>query len=54
LITPRSAFQNLSVRHMTKIQPSALGKVCTGATEKWALRVWRSGTWPSLRYQIAA
>ena len=31
-------LQNLSVMHMMKIQPSAVGKVCTGATERCALR----------------
>ena len=34
-------LQNLSVMHMMKIQPSAVGKVCTGATERCALRGWR-------------
>ena len=37
-----SSLQNLSVMHMTKIQPSAVGKVCTGATERCALRGWRA------------
>ena len=52
-ITSSSAVQNFSVRHITKTHPSAVGSVCTGASEKCALRVWRSGTCPSFRYQIA-
>ena len=46
-----SASQNFSVMHMTKIQPSAVGKVCTGASDRCALRGTRGETSPSFRYQ---
>jgi hypothetical protein len=36
--------------HMMKIQPSAVGNVCTGASDRWALRGTRGETSPSFRY----
>src|SRR6185312_12558861 len=50
-IASQSASQNFWVMHMMKIQPSLVGKVWTGASERCALRGWRDETSPSLRYQ---
>ncbi len=48
-----SSSQNLSLMHMMKTQPSAVGNVCTGATEKWLLRSSRVGACPAFRYHVA-
>ena len=46
--------QNFSVMHMTKIQPSAVGNVCTGASEKWLLRSSRDAASPLFKYHVPA
>ncbi len=38
--------------HMTKIQPSAVRKSCTGTADGCELRGSRSVSWPSFRYQL--